>query len=199
MRRSLPLALSGLVLVPALLWAGTVTIPNAFVDGNVASAAAVNANFTAVSAAINDNAARVAGLEARGPKTFECNPADWNAGANGGYPNPNTVCTTTVTTTGNALIEATLVAHINATAGNRCTAAIVIDGDLTPGDTCCNAATHARFAPILSHHAQWVPASTTRYKEVGPGNHTVSFFVASNDTNACQFNGSSLRGVVFPR
>lgn len=43
---------------------GQVTIPNTFQSGQVASAAAVNANFSAVEVAVDDNAQRIAALEA---------------------------------------------------------------------------------------------------------------------------------------
>lgn len=48
---------------PAYLLAGTVTIPNTFVSGQPAIAAAVNANFTAVKTAVDDNDSRIAVVE----------------------------------------------------------------------------------------------------------------------------------------
>ena len=44
--------------------AGEVTIPNTFHSGSPAMAAEVNANFTAVKTAVDDNDSRVAALEA---------------------------------------------------------------------------------------------------------------------------------------
>lgn len=59
---ALPLVVAA-VGVPAALLASNVTGLTAFVNGNVADATAVNANFTAVKNAVDDNAARIAALE----------------------------------------------------------------------------------------------------------------------------------------
>lgn len=50
------------IATPLWLWAGSVTIPNAFSDGTVASATAVNANFSAVATAVNDNNTRITAM-----------------------------------------------------------------------------------------------------------------------------------------
>lgn len=52
-----------LAAIPVALVAGTLTIPNAFSNGTLADASAVNANFTAVKGAVDDNATRVAAIE----------------------------------------------------------------------------------------------------------------------------------------
>jgi hypothetical protein len=57
-----PLAFS-LALVPVLAFGGQAVVPNTFVNGEVADANAVNANFTALAASIDDNDSRVAALE----------------------------------------------------------------------------------------------------------------------------------------
>jgi hypothetical protein len=56
----IPLALCAL----GIAFGGTVSTPNTFVAGTPAVAAEVNANFSAHQAAINDNDARIAALEA---------------------------------------------------------------------------------------------------------------------------------------
>jgi hypothetical protein len=62
-RRSRPgLAVSSLVValvIPLAVAAGTVTVPNTFINGTAADADAVNANFDAVEAAVNDNDSRI--------------------------------------------------------------------------------------------------------------------------------------------
>jgi len=45
--------------IGAQSWAGSVTVPNTFVDGNTASAGEVNANFDAVKSAVDDNDKRI--------------------------------------------------------------------------------------------------------------------------------------------
>jgi hypothetical protein len=59
------LVAAGVVAVgfPLLALASPVTIPNAFSDGDLITAAAFNENFDAIAAAINDNDARIASLE----------------------------------------------------------------------------------------------------------------------------------------
>jgi len=52
-----------LLAVPLVVVAGTVTVPNTFVNGEVADADQVNANFDAVEAAVNDNDARIGANE----------------------------------------------------------------------------------------------------------------------------------------
>lgn len=46
-------------LVGTHTWAGSVTVPNTFVDGATASASEVNANFDAVKTAVDDNDSRI--------------------------------------------------------------------------------------------------------------------------------------------
>ena len=46
-------------LIGTQAWSGSVTVPNTFSDGTTASASEVNANFNALSGAINDNDVRV--------------------------------------------------------------------------------------------------------------------------------------------
>jgi hypothetical protein len=58
------LAVGAAVVAPALLSAGALTLPNTFVNGTVADADTVNANFSAVDAEVDDNASRLAALEA---------------------------------------------------------------------------------------------------------------------------------------
>jgi hypothetical protein len=57
------LSLAAVLVAPVALYAGTVTLPNTFSNGTVADADAVNANFAAVKAAIDDNAATIAALD----------------------------------------------------------------------------------------------------------------------------------------
>lgn len=56
-RRALGLML--LLAVPLVAVAGTVTLPNTFVNGTIAEADQVNANFDAVKAAVDDNDSRI--------------------------------------------------------------------------------------------------------------------------------------------
>jgi hypothetical protein len=62
-RRSRPgLAVSSLVValvIPLAVAAGTVTVPNTFINGTAADADAVNANFDAVKTAVDDNDSRI--------------------------------------------------------------------------------------------------------------------------------------------
>jgi hypothetical protein len=51
------------VAAPVALFASDVTIPNSFTNGTVADADAVNANFAAVEAAVDDNDARLSSVE----------------------------------------------------------------------------------------------------------------------------------------
>lgn len=58
--------LAGLALaVPVGIVASTLTIPHAFTNNTVADAAQVNQNFGAVKGAVDDNATRIAALEAK--------------------------------------------------------------------------------------------------------------------------------------
>ena len=52
-------------------WAGTVTIPNSFSSGSATSASQMNANFTAVKTAVDDNNTRIAALEAGTRPVFQ--------------------------------------------------------------------------------------------------------------------------------
>jgi len=52
-----------LLAVPLVVAAGTVSVPNTFVNGEVADADQVNANFDAVETAVNDNDALITALE----------------------------------------------------------------------------------------------------------------------------------------
>ena len=58
----LPLLLV-LLAVPLVVVAGTVSVPNTFVNGEVADADQVNANFDAVETAVNDNDSRLLAVE----------------------------------------------------------------------------------------------------------------------------------------
>ena len=50
-----------------LVWSAAVTIPNNFADGDIISAAQMNANFAAVKAAVDTNESAVAGLQTAQP------------------------------------------------------------------------------------------------------------------------------------
>ena len=52
-----------LLAVPLVVVAGTVTVPNTFVNGEVADADEVNANFDAVETEVNDNDSRITAVE----------------------------------------------------------------------------------------------------------------------------------------
>jgi hypothetical protein len=56
--------LASVVFMTPVTWAGNVTIPNNFTPGTKALAAEVNANFSAVETAVDDNDGRIAELEA---------------------------------------------------------------------------------------------------------------------------------------
>ncbi len=56
-----------LLVVPLVVAAGTVTVPNTFMNGEVADADQVNANFDAVETEVNDNDARITVLEGGAP------------------------------------------------------------------------------------------------------------------------------------
>lgn len=64
--------------LPVVLAASTVTLPHTFTNGAVASASDVNANFSAVATAVNDNAARIALLEGTS-STLDCYTTGWSA------------------------------------------------------------------------------------------------------------------------
>lgn len=51
------------IMVVGVVWAGSVTLPNTFTAGTTARAAEVNANFTAVKTAVDDNHTRITRLE----------------------------------------------------------------------------------------------------------------------------------------
>src|SRR5262245_58696635 len=61
--------LCGLLLAPGVLIASQVTIPNMFTSGTPISSAQVNANFTALADANNDNDVRITAIEGR-PQCF---------------------------------------------------------------------------------------------------------------------------------
>ena len=52
----------GLLLGSVQAWAGSVSIPNTFINGTTASADEVNANFDAVETAVNDNDTRIGNI-----------------------------------------------------------------------------------------------------------------------------------------
>lgn len=54
------------VVIPALVVAGTVTLPYTFSNNTVADAEQVNGNFTALATGVNDNASRLAAIEPAG-------------------------------------------------------------------------------------------------------------------------------------
>ncbi len=62
--RTVLLAITALGL---LVWGAAVTIPNSFADGDVISAAKMNANFAAVKAAVDTNESAVASLQTAQP------------------------------------------------------------------------------------------------------------------------------------
>ncbi len=53
------------------VWGGSVTIPNSFSSGAATSASQMNANFTAVKTAVDDNNTRIAGLESKTAPVFQ--------------------------------------------------------------------------------------------------------------------------------
>ena len=52
-----------LIITCSSVFATTVTIPNSFSSGTATNAAQMNANFTAVKAAVDDNDSRISALE----------------------------------------------------------------------------------------------------------------------------------------
>jgi len=65
--------LLGAIGAPFLALAGNVTLPHTFVNGQVADANDVNANFSALADAVNDLDSRVSALSSRVPPTFSAN------------------------------------------------------------------------------------------------------------------------------
>ncbi len=59
----LVIALVPMIFAGSSTWAGSVTIPNTFVAGTTARASEVNANFTAVKTAVDDNDAKTPGID----------------------------------------------------------------------------------------------------------------------------------------
>jgi len=55
------------VLVPLAVYASTLSVPHSFVNGTIADAGEMNANFAAVEAAVNDNHSRISALESAPP------------------------------------------------------------------------------------------------------------------------------------
>jgi len=64
-RRRILQSLTLLIGIPFALYAAPLTVPNAFTAGTVVSSAQMNANFTAVATAVNDNNTRITALEAK--------------------------------------------------------------------------------------------------------------------------------------
>lgn len=58
---------------PVALYAGSVSLPHTFSNGQTANADDVNENFSALATAVNDNHSRIGALEAKGSSTW------WNA------------------------------------------------------------------------------------------------------------------------
>jgi hypothetical protein len=62
-RRRIEAVLVALAVAPVTMWAGSVGPLNTFVNGTVADADAVNANFATITAAVDDNDARLAKMQ----------------------------------------------------------------------------------------------------------------------------------------
>ncbi|HCL69291.1 MAG TPA: hypothetical protein DIC49_07215 [Gammaproteobacteria bacterium] len=58
-------------LCAGLVTAGELTVPNQFSNGQATSASEMNANFSAVESAVNDNDQRISQLEGQGPVVFQ--------------------------------------------------------------------------------------------------------------------------------
>jgi len=93
----LALTLAAILLCAAPALASEVTIPNTFTSGTTASAAEVNANFSALATGVNDNHSRISTLESAG-----------SGGAGGAQPANVVVVSHTGdnTTSGTALLDA---------------------------------------------------------------------------------------------
>ena len=59
------------VLFASMAVAGELTVPNQFSNGQATSASEMNANFSAVESAVNDNDQRISQLEGNGPVVFQ--------------------------------------------------------------------------------------------------------------------------------
>ena len=59
------------VLCASMAVAGELTVPNQFSNGQATSASEMNANFSAVESAVNDNDQRISQLEGNGPVVFQ--------------------------------------------------------------------------------------------------------------------------------
>jgi hypothetical protein len=59
----LPAIAAGLVLIPLAVYAAPVVIPNTFTANTAISSSAVNANFTALKTAVDDNDARISSIQ----------------------------------------------------------------------------------------------------------------------------------------
>ncbi|MEW5738200.1 MAG: hypothetical protein AB1938_04705 [Myxococcota bacterium] len=82
-KHSLRASLLPVAVVAAVALASNVTLPNTFSSGSPARAAEVNANFTAVKMAVDDNHARIQALEATRTYTPVTFSAGWgNVGTN---------------------------------------------------------------------------------------------------------------------
>ena len=59
------------VVCASVVAAGELTVPNQFSNGQATSASEMNANFSAVESAVNDNDQRISQLEGNGPVVFQ--------------------------------------------------------------------------------------------------------------------------------
>lgn len=127
-KRKLKLALTTAMLVGATAVGGTVTLPNTFTPNTPARAAEVNANFSSVKTAVDDNHSRIASIEA------SLAPVQTNvSGLQASVASLNSSVASTWKLSGNT--------GINPSSNYLGTA------DNVPFDLRVNAATVARFAP----------------------------------------------------
>ena len=129
------------------VWGGSVTIPNSFSSGAATSASQMNANFTAVKTAVDDNNTRIAALEAGTRPVFQgFSAATQNGGVgliamqqacSASFPGSK-CCTTTEMAnstynsnasnlSGNAWILPDLIAMTNTNTSNSSTYSVVAD------------------------------------------------------------------------
>jgi hypothetical protein len=185
---------------PITLVASSVSVSHTFSNGTVADADEVNANFSDVKTAVDDNDSRLSALEATvsglqlsgsgivEPTRFSCVPSDWSYASSS--TNPTTLCTATVTLAHRSLVFANYTGHYNSgSSSNWCIAEILFPSE--PAYPTSGSPYNQRHAP---HHyvSSWSDLSYARSTVLDAGTHDIAISVTGNGT--CTMNGAALHG-----
>lgn len=140
------LAVSSLVValvIPLAVAAGTVTVPNTFTNGTAADADAVNENFDAVEAAVNDNDSRITTAQS----TADSNAAGISLSAPAISGNTSNISTNAAGISTNAAGISASATAVTGEATDRAAADAVHDVDIATNATAL-AALEARIAAL---------------------------------------------------